>query len=134
MAAKKKVSASKSRAQSVIDRFEGTIVEKPIVIANKTFLAGLGLVEQVRTDFETKFDALAKDGEKVRKQVRNESKDSYVSLRKKVEKQIKNTRSNVVKRVESAVTTILDYSPVATTGDVEKLNKKLDEVLVRVAK
>ena len=134
MAAKKKASSKTTTGSGIVDRFEGTIVEKPIVIANKTFLAGLGLFDQARNDFETKFEAYAKDGQKLRKQVKNETQSSVKSLRNQVESRVKSTRKQIAKRVESAVTTILEYTPVATTGDIEKLNKKLDQVLVRVAK
>ena len=133
MPAKKKV-ARKPRSKADQGRFAGTVIEQPIVIANKTFLAGLGLFDQARNDFETKFEAYAKDGQKLRKQVKNETQSSVKSLRNQVESRVKSTRKQIAKRVESAVTTILEYTPVATTGDIEKLNKKLDQVLVRVAK
>ena len=130
MAAPKKAVAKKAKARTIADRFEGTIIEQPIVIANKAFLAGLGLASQVQSDFDAKFEALAKDGEKVR----NQAQDSIGSLRNKVVDQVKTTRSELAKRVESAVSTVLEHSPVATTEDVEKLNKKLDKMLVQVAK
>ncbi len=134
MAAKKTAKSKTTKTPTIVDRFEGTIVEKPIVIANKTFLAGLGLLEQARSDFEAKFEAYAKDGQKLRKQVSKETEGSISSLRNQVETRVKSTRDQIAKRVESAVSTILEYTPVATTGDIEKLNKKLDQVLVRVAK
>ena len=134
MAAKKTARSKTTKNRTIVDRFEGTIVEKPIVIANKTFLASLGLFEQARTGFEAKFEAYAKDGQKLRKQVTKETESSISSLRNQVETRVKSTRNQVAKRVESAVSTILEYTPVATTGDIEKLNKKLDQVLVRVAK
>ena len=134
MAAKKTAKSKTTKNPTIVDRFEGTIVEKPIVIANKTFLASLGLFEQARNDFEAKFEAYAKDGQKLRKQVKNETESSMSNLRNQVETRVKSTRDQIAKRVESAVSTILDYTPVATTGDIEKLNKKLDKVLVRVAK
>lgn len=134
MAAKKTAKRKTTKNPAIVDRFEGTVVEKPIVIANKAFLASLSLFDQARSDFEAKFEAFAKDGKKLRKQVRNETKSSVSSLRDQVETRVKSTRDQIAKRVESAVSTILDHSPVATTGDIEKLNKKLDKVLVRVAK
>lgn len=134
MAARKKASRKTTKSPTIVDRFEGTIVEKPIVIANKTFLASLGLFEQARSDFEKKFEAYAKDGQKLRKQVKSETESSISNLRGQVETRVKSTRDQIAKRVESAVATILEYTPVATTGDIEKLNKKLDQVLVRVAK
>ncbi len=121
---------SKAQAQSIVDRFEGTIVEQPIIVANKAFLAGLGLASQVQSDFDAKFEALAKDGEKVRNQAQN----SLDSLSNRVLKQVKETRKQVSKRAESAVKTVLEYSPVATTSDLRKLNSKLDKLLAQVAK
>lgn len=129
MAAKKKM-AKKVRSKSIAERFEGTIVEQPIVIVNKTFLAGLGLATKFQSDFETKFDELAEDGEKVR----NKAQDSAVSYRDQVIGRFKSAQEKVTKRVESAVNTVLDYSPVATTDDIKKLNAKLDRVLGQIAK
>ena len=134
MAAKKRSKSKTKRTPEIVTRFEGTIVEKPIVIANKTFLASLGLFEQARSEFGAKFDAYAKDGRKLQKQVRNETENTISSLRERVESRVKVARDQAARRVESAVTTVLEYTPVATTGDIEKLNKKLDKVLVRVAK
>ncbi|MBT8099030.1 MAG: phasin family protein [Gammaproteobacteria bacterium] len=126
MPAKKKA----TKSGSIVGRFEGTVIEKPIVIANKTFLAGLGLATQLQSTFDKKFDELAKDGAKVRQ----DAKKSANSLRGDIESRFTSVRKNLTKRIETAVETVLDYSPVATTEDVEKLNKKLDKVLVRVAK
>ena len=70
---KKKVGARKVATKSVLEKLEDSVVGQPILIADKTFLAGLGLVSQVvdlisrvRSDFDAKFDELAKDGEVVR--------------------------------------------------------------------
>lgn len=130
MAAKKKARALKAQAKSIVDRFEGTIIEQPIIIANKAFLAGLGLVSQVQSDFDTKFEKLAKDGEKVR----NEAQGSFESISDRYVKEFKATRKQITKRVESAVDTVLEYSPIATTSDLKKLNSKLDKVLAQVGK
>jgi len=130
MAATKKTHELESKAKSIVDRFEGTIIEQPIIIANKAFLASLGLASQVQTDFDAKFEELAKDGAKVR----NQAKGSIDSLSDKVLKQVKATRKQVSKRAESAVNTVLEHSPVATTNDLNKLNRKLDKVLAEIAK
>lgn len=130
MAAQKTATKLKAQAKSIVDRFEGTIVEQPIIIANKAFLAGLGLASQAQSDFDKKFDALAKEGEKVRDQ----AQDSFENMNDRVIKQVKATRKEVTKRAESAVKTVLDYSPVATTSDLKKLDRKLDKVLAQVAK
>lgn len=134
MAVKKTAKSKSMKTPTIVDRFEGTIVEKPIVVANKTFLASIGLLEQARNDFEAKFEAYAKDGQKLRKQVTKETGSSISSLRSQFETRVKSTRDQIARRVESTVSKILEYTPVATTGDIEKLNKKLDQVLVRVAK
>jgi len=130
MAAQKTATKLKAQAKSIVDRFEGTIVEQPIIIANKAFLAGLGLASQAQSDFDKKFDVLAKEGEKVRDQ----AQDSFENMNDRVIKQVKATRKEVTKRAESAVQTVLDYSPVATTSDLKKLDRKLDKVLAQVAK
>ena len=130
MAAPKTATKLKAQAKSIVDRFEGTIVERPIIIANKAFLAGLGFASQAQSDFDKKFDALAKDGEKVRDQ----AKDSFEDLNDRVIKRVKATRKEVTKRAESAVNTVLEYSPIATTSDLKKLDRKLDKVLAQVAK
>ena len=130
MAAQKTATKLKAQAKSIVDRFEGTIVERPIIIANKAFLAGLGFASQAQSDFDKKFDALAKDGEKVRDQ----AKDSFEDLNDRVIKRVKATRKEVTKRAESAVNTVLEYSPIATTSDLKKLDRKLDKVLAQVAK
>ena len=130
MAAQTTARMLKAQARSIVDRFEGTIVERPIVIANKTFLAGLGLASQAQSDFDAKFEALAKDGAKVRDQ----AQDSLDDFSNRVIKQVKATRKEVTKRAEAAVKTVLDYSPVATTSDLKKLDRKLTNVLAQVAK
>ena len=130
MAVQKKTRTSKAKAKSIVDRFEGTIIERPIIVANKTLLAGLGLASQVQSDFDTKFEALAKDGAKVR----NQARGSIDSLSNRILKKVEVTRSEITKRAESAVTTILEHSPVATTSELKKLNRKLDKVLAEVAK
>ena len=130
MTAQKTATKLKAQAKSIVDRFEGTIVERPIIIANKAFLAGLGLASQAQSDFDKKFDALAKDGEKVRDQ----AQDSFEDLNDRVIKRVKATRKEVTKRAESAVNTVLEYSPIATTSDLKKLDRKLDKVLAQVAK
>ena len=130
MAATTKTRKSTSKVESIVDRFEGTIIEQPIVIANKTFLAGLGLASQVQSDFDAKFEELAKDGAKVRKEARG----SLDSMSDRFMKQVDETRKEVSKRAETAMNTVLEYSPVATTSDLKKLNRKLDKVLAEMAK
>jgi len=124
MAAKKK-----AKGTSVFDRFEGTIVERPIEIANKTFLAGLSLANQFQDSLESNFENLAKDGEKVR----DDASRSLDKLRNELINRVNGVRNDMTQRLDSVLSTILEYSPVATTYDVQKLNNKLDKAL-RVAK
>ena len=130
MATQTKTRKSGSKAKSFAGRFEGTIIERPIVIANKTFLAGLGLASQVQADFDAKFEELAKDGAKVR----NQARGTIDSLGDRIAKQVRTTGKEVTKRAESAMTTVLEHTPVATTSELKKLNRKLDKVLAEVAK
>ena len=118
------------KTPSIVDLFKGTFVEQPIEVANKTFLAGLGLAKQFQAGFEAKFEELAKDGAAVRSKAQN-SADGF---RDDLTSRFSTVRKDVGKRVETAMETMLSYSPIATTGDVNKLNKKLDKVLAQVAK
>jgi hypothetical protein len=77
---KKKVTKNRARtkkAKSVFDQLEDSFVGTPIRVANKTFLASLGVVATMQTeltrfqsDFEKTFEKLVKDGEKVRNRYR----------------------------------------------------------------
>ena len=128
MAAKKTAKKS-SLIDAILKRVEGTIVEQPIIVANKTFLAGLGLANQVQEDFQSKFDKFAKDGEKAR----DEATASVNKARDEVLDRAKKVRDQVAERVDSVLNTVLSYSPIATTDDIDKLNTKLDKAL-RIAK
>ena len=123
--------ATKTTAKTTyVERFKDTFVEQPIEVANKTFLAGLGLAKQFQSGFEAKFEELAKDGAAVR----NQAQKSATGVRDDVTSRFSTVRNDVGKRVESAMEAVLSFSPIATTGDVDKLNKKLDKVLAQVAK
>lgn len=102
----------------------------PLEIVNKTYLAGLGLVSQTREQFEHKFVEFAKDGEKVRKDVEK----SVAGLRKQMEARVESTRQRIANGIESTLTRVLEVTPVATTEDIARLNTKIDQILVRVAK
>lgn len=132
MATKKTTRKARSAAP-----FEGTVLEQPMAAANKAFLAYIGLADQVksgveaRIDFvEAKFNELAADGEKIR----NRAKKSANKARKDAVSNVKTTRRKVETRLESTIESILAKSPVATSTDVDKLNKKLDKVLAEVGK
>ena len=85
---RKKVTKKRARtkkAKSVFDQLENSFVGTPIKVANKTFLASLGVVATMQTElmkfqsdfekaFEKTFEKLVKDGEKVRNRYRAEFK------------------------------------------------------------
>ena len=117
--------------------FEGTVLEQPMAAANKAFLAYIGLADQVKAGVEAridtveaKFNELAKDGEKIR----NRARKSADKARKDAVSNAKTTRRKVETRIEDTIESILAKSPVATSTDVDKLNKKLDKVLAEVGK
>lgn len=132
MATKKTTRKARSSAP-----FEGTVLEQPMAAANKAFLAYIGLADQVKSGVEAridiveaKFNELAADGEKIRSRARK----SADKARKDAVSNAKNTRRKVETRIESTIESILAKSPVATSTDVDKLNKKLDKVLAEVGK
>ena len=130
MAAKKKADSNETFVRSIVDWFDGTTMEQPLAAANNAALASLGLATRFQADFQVKYDGLAKDGETVRNRVR----DSIDSLQGRVVGRLMSTRSQINKDVTSAFNTILDYSPVAKSSDIEKLSTKLNKVLLQVAR
>lgn len=79
---KRKAVSRKAKPKSVFEVLEGSIVGKPVRVANRTFLASLGLVStmqaeftQFQTDFGKTFEKLVKDGEKARNRYRKGFKD-----------------------------------------------------------
>lgn len=120
----------RDQVKSIVARLEGTVLEQPIAGAKKTFYAGIGLADRARNEFETQFNALAADGEKAR----DRAQESAAHWREQVAGNAKTARQNMSNRVNETVHKILEYSPVATTDDVKKLNEKLDKVLAMVAK
>jgi len=76
---KRKTVAKKAKPKTVFDMLEDSFVGTPIRIANRTFLASLGLVSTMQTeftkfqaDFEKTFEKLVKDGEKARDRYRKD--------------------------------------------------------------
>ena len=115
------IDSVRDQVKSAVARLDGTVLEQPIATANKTILAGIGLADQVRSGFETRFNALVADGEKVR----DRAQASMDDWREEVSDNAKTARTNVAKRANAAFERLLSYSPVATTGDVRELNEKL---------
>jgi len=78
--AKKKVATRKKPDKSVFEMLEDSMIGQPFVIANKVFLASLGLVSTIQTEVGNKFDELVKDGEVAR--------DKYQASFKKFQKSL----------------------------------------------
>jgi hypothetical protein len=78
--AKKKVAARKKPDKSVFEMLEDSMIGQPFIIANKVFLASLGLVSTIQTEVGNKFDELVKDGEVAR--------DKYQASFKKFQKSL----------------------------------------------
>jgi len=78
--AKKKVATRKKPDKSLFEMLEDSMIGQPFVIANKVFLASLGLVSTVQTEVGNKFDELVKDGEVAR--------DKYQASFKKFQKSL----------------------------------------------
>lgn len=110
---RKKV-ARKAQPKSVFERLESSVVGTPIKIVNKTFLASLGVVSTMQTeftkfqtDFEKKFEKLVKDGEKARNRYRAGMKDFREDVKdfgEDIVEDVVEVKDRVVKKVESAVT------------------------------
>lgn len=63
---RKKVAARKAADKSLFEMLEDSVIAQPFIIANKVFLASLGLFSTIQTEAGNKFDELVKDGEKAR--------------------------------------------------------------------
>jgi hypothetical protein len=115
--------AAPKKAPTVLETLETTFVGKPIQIANRTFLASLGLVATVQTeigkfqaDFEKTFEKLVKDGEKARDRYRKgwmevredvkefgeDVKDYGEDLVEDVVEEVVEAKERVAERFESA--------------------------------
>lgn len=74
----KKVNTRSKKSRTIFERLDDSIVAVPFRVADKTFLAGLGLFVVASREFGRKFDEYAKDGAVVRTQL----KKSFAELRK----------------------------------------------------
>ena len=107
---RKKV-ARKRQPKTVFERLENTVVGTPIKIANRTFLASLGLVSTMQTEFtkfqsdvEKTFDRLVKDGEKARDRYRAGFKDFREDVKdfgEDVVEEVVEVKDRVVENVKS---------------------------------
>jgi len=97
--AAKKVTVKKAApARTPFDKLEGSVIAVPFKVANKTFLASLGLLSVIRKEVAAKVDAYAKDGEKVR----DEIQASIEELRHDVVEQVNEARDRVRERFGKA--------------------------------
>lgn len=97
----KTVSTKKSRAtetRSVFDPFRDSVIAVPFKAANRTFMAGLGLLSVMQTEiqkqyreFDRKVDRYARDGEKVVDRFEHRVED----FRKDVEKRVEEVRGRI---------------------------------------
>ena len=110
--AKRKKVTRKAKPKSVFDMLEDSVVGTPIKIANRTFLASLGLVSTMQTeftkfqtDFEKKFEKLVKDGEKARDRYRKEFMGFREDVRdfgEDIVEDVVEVKDRVVENVKSA--------------------------------
>ena len=78
--AKKKVATRKKPDKSVFEMLEDSMIGQPFIIANKVFLASLGLFSTIQSEVGNKFDEFVKDGEVAR--------DKYQASFKKFQKSL----------------------------------------------
>jgi hypothetical protein len=94
----RKAPVKKVEPKGVFDMFEDSVVAVPLKAANKTFMAGLGLLSYMQgeldkqyKEFDKKFTKYAKDGEKVF----DKFEDRVEDFRKDVEKKVDEARDRV---------------------------------------
>lgn len=108
---RKTTARKKAPPKTVFDRLEDGVFGPPIRIANRTFLASLGLISTIQTefvkfqdDFGKTFDELVKEGKKAR--------DGYVKsfrqFRKDVEEEVEDTVVEVVEDLTELKDRIVD--------------------------
>ena len=110
---KRKVTPKKAKQKSVFEMLEDSVVGTPIKIANRTFLASLGIVstmqiefEKFQADFEKKFDQLVKDGEKARNRYRRtfrNFREDVKDLGEDVVEDVVEVKDRIVENVTAAV-------------------------------
>jgi hypothetical protein len=109
---KRKTVAKKAKPKTVFDMLEDSFVGTPIRVANRTFLASLGLVSTMQTEFtkfqsdlEKTFEKLVKDGEKARDRYRKDFKDFREDVKdfgEDVVEEVVEAKDRVVENVKSA--------------------------------
>ncbi len=94
--AKKRAATRKKLEETLFEMLENSLIGQPFVIANKVFLASLGLVSAIQTEFSSKFDEFVKDGEVVR----DKYQASFTKLQKDVVKQASTAKDRVIETIE----------------------------------
>ena len=94
--AKKRAATRKKPEKTLFEMLEDSLIGQPFVIANKVFLASLGLVSTIQTEFSCKFDEFVKDGEVVR----DKYQASFAKLQKDVVKQAGTAKDRVIESIE----------------------------------
>ena len=94
--AKKRAATRKKPEKSLFEMLEDSLIGQPFVIANKVFLASLGLISTIGTEFGNKFDEFVKDGEVVR----DKYQASFTKLQKDVVEQASTAKDRVIESIE----------------------------------
>jgi hypothetical protein len=94
--AKKRAATRKKPEQTLFEMLEDSLIGQPFIIANKVFLASLGLVSTIQTEFSSKFDEYVKDGEVVR----DKYQASFSKLQEDVVKRAGAAKDRVVESIE----------------------------------
>lgn len=82
----KKVTRKKAAPKkTAFDRLEDSVIAVPFKLANKTFLAGLGLFSVIQTELSKQLDKYAKDGEKVRDEIQATFREFRKEIKEEVE-------------------------------------------------
>lgn len=91
----------KPAPKSLFERLDDSVFGAPIRIANRTFLAGLGVIATIQdelgtaqTEWDKRFKKLVKEGEKTRDRIEHD----FADFRKDVEDQFTSVRERVFGR------------------------------------
>ena len=91
----------KQAPKSLFERLDESVFGAPIRIANRTFLAGLGVIATIQdelgtaqTEWDKRFTKLVKEGEKTRDRIEHD----FADFRKDVEDQFTSVRERVFGR------------------------------------
>ena len=101
-ATRKKAAAKKAPQKTVFEKFVDSPVGMPIRVADKMFLASLGLislmqteVRNFRSDFDDKFEQLVKDGEKARRRYRKQFKEFRKDVAEEIDEAVEDVKEDM---------------------------------------